>query len=277
MFYNDGKKKAIEQLKNAERVYNGLANEANDTALYLYNNRKSSVLAIERVEKYINSLANSPKEFAKEIAETLLNLKDFKEAVRIEEENASNNLKGAGMAAGGTAIGGAIAGLGPTAAMAFATSFGVASTGTAISALSGAAATNAALAWLGGGALAAGGGGMSAGSAFLALAGPVGWAIAGVGVIGGGLFALFKNKAAMEEAQKVTKEVWSKIYILRPKLEKLKNLNSETVRLKSSLDLAQFNYYPNDYKQFSDDQKKILIALVNNAKSLGKLINERVY
>ncbi len=66
--------------------------------------------------------------------------------------------------------GAGIAVLGPTAAMAVATTFGTASTGTAIATLSGAAATNAALAWLGGGALAVGGGGMAAGKAFLAMA-----------------------------------------------------------------------------------------------------------
>ena len=84
--------------------------------------------------------------------------------------------------------------MGPSAAMAVATTFGTASTGTAISALSGAAATNAALAWLGGGAIAAGGGGMAAGSTLLALAGPVGWGVSGCVLVGSGLYLNNRNK-----------------------------------------------------------------------------------
>lgn len=173
-------------------------------------------------------------------------------------------------------MGGGIAALGPTAAMAIATTFGTASTGTAIASLSGAAATNAALAWLGGGALAAGGGGMAAGNAFLALAGPVGWAIAGVGIAGGGIYASCKNKKTAEEADKKAKEIWVKVHTLRPKVERLRMLNRETKNLKPALNIAEFGHFPNDYAKFSDDQKKKLAALINNARAMGKLINERV-
>lgn len=276
MLNNNLKKRAIERLKSAESIYNQLAKDGNDYAMSLYSLRKSAALAIERIEKYINSLANSPKEFQKEIAAVLLDISEFCEAVRIEEENASDNIKAAGMASGGISAGGVIAGLGPTAAMAIATTFGTASTGAAISGLSGAAATNAALAWLGGGALTAGGGGMAAGNALLALAGPIGWGIAGLSIVGGGLFAYHKNKKAAEEAENISKQVWSKIYILRPKVEKLRNLNNETERLKRTLNIAEFNLFPRDYSKFNDMQKKKLAALINNAKSMGQLINERV-
>ncbi len=276
MFNNNLKKKAIEKLKIAESTYNELGREGNDLAMSLYATRKSAVQDIERIERYINNLANTPLELKKDIAEVLLNIKEFREAVRIEKENASDNIKAASMAGGGIATGGAIAGLGPSAAMAIATTFGTASTGTLISSLSGAAATKAALAWLGGGAITAGGGGMIAGKALLALAGPIGWGIAGVGIVGGGLFASHKNKAAAEEAESICKQVWNKIYILRPKIEKLRNLKRETEKLKSGLNIAEYNLYPNDYRKFNDEQKKKLIALINNAKSMGKLINQRV-
>lgn len=277
MFYNLAKKEAINRLQNAEKRYNGLGEKANDLTLALYQLRKSASSAIDRIEKYVNALANSPKEFAKEIAEVKLNIREFKEAVRIEEENSSNNIKGAGMATGGVAVGGAVAALGPTTAMAIATTFGTASTGTAIASLSGAAATNAALAWLGGGALAAGGGGMAAGNAFLALAGPIGWGIAGVFVLGGGIFAAQKNKKAAEEAQKFTIEIEKKISVLKPKVAKLELLKLETVKLKSALNISlMVNTYPKDYIAFSYEQKQSLAALINNVRAMGKLINERV-
>lgn len=75
---------------------------------------------------------------------------------RCEQEEARQEAEGVNLKAGTGAAAGVGAGVatlafGPSAAMAFATTFGTASTGTAISSLSGAAATNAALAWLGGG------------------------------------------------------------------------------------------------------------------------------
>lgn len=277
MFYNHAKQKAIELLKSKETEYNRLGTQANDYALKLFEVRKSAALAIDRIEKYVNALANSPKEFAKQIAEVSLSIKEFNEAVRIEKENASNNIKGASTAFGGTVAGGAIAALGPTAAMAVATTFGTASTGTAIASLSGAAATNAALAWLGGGSLAAGGGGISAGSAFLAMAGPVGWTVAGATIVGGGIFAIYKNKKAAEEANDNAKKIAERIYKLRPKLAQLVKLHDNTVKLKSGLNIAvMVNTYPNDYLQFNEDQKKALATVINNVRSMGELINTRV-
>ena len=277
MFYNKTKKTAICRLKTAEKVYNNLAKDANDTAMELYQTRKSAALAIDRIEKYINSLANTPKEFIKEISEVKVSIKEFNEAVRIEKQNNSDNIKGATIATSGTVAGGLIASLGPTAAMAIATTFGTASTGTAIASLSGAAATNAALAWLGGGTLVAGGGGMAAGNAFLALAGPVGWSIAGALALGGGIFAAYKNKKAAEKAQKIAIEIENHISKLRPKFNKLKHLNTETTKLKSALDISlMVNTYPKDYLMFSQEQKETLAALINNTRSMGKLINERV-
>lgn len=276
MFYSDAKKEAIRKLKKVEEEYQQIAEDANKSALSLYQERKLAASAILRVQKYINSLANSPKEFLHSVEQVIFEIGDFRNAVKIEEDNASNNIKGMSTAMGGIMAGGAIAAAGPTAAMAFATAFGTASTGAAISGLTGAAATNAALAWLGGGAIAAGGGGMAAGNAFLALAGPVGWGIAGALAIGGGLFATFKNKSAAEEADKCRRKLKKNISVLRPKLTQLQELESSTIQLKPALDLAPFNAYPKDYRKFDDLQKASLAALINNTKAMGKLINERV-
>ncbi len=277
MFYNQAKKKAIEKLKNAQDRYQRIAEEGNDIALSLYATRKSAAKAIERVENYINTLANTPKEFLKEVAQVRLDINDFTSAMKLEEEAYNANIKGAGVGVAGVAAGGAIAALGPTAAMAIATTYGTASTGVAISALSGAAANSAALAWLGGGALATGGGGMAAGNALLALAGPIGWSVAGVLVVGGGIFAAHKNKDAAEKAEKIALEIEEKLRNLEPKLRKMKQLLEKTNQLKKGLDITMFvNTYPNDYNKFSEEQKKSLVALINNTKSMGILINERI-
>lgn len=277
MFYNKAKKNAISRLKSAEEEYARLGKNANDKAIELYTYRKSAALQIKRVEEYINTLANTPKEFLKDVENVRLNIREFNKAIEIEEENSKANIKGGSVAAGGIATGGAIAALGPTAAMAIATTFGTASTGTAISALSGAAATNAALAWLGGGAVAAGGGGMAAGNAILALAGPVGWTAAAVFAIGGGLLAYNKNKKAAEKATDEAIKVEKKIYNLKVLINGLNALKNKTIKLKSSLDFAlMVNTYPKNYIDFSIEQKENLAALINNVRSMGELINERV-
>ena len=277
MFYNNAKKEALCRLKKAQNNYQYLCEKGNDLTLNLYGLRKSASMSIDRVEKYINSLANTPKEFAKEIAEVKLYIHEFNEAVRIESESSVNNIKGAGTAAVGVSVGGAVAALGPKAAMAIATTFGTASTNVAIGTLSGAAANNAALAWLGGGALSAGGGGMAAGKALLALAGPIGWGIAGVCIVGGGIFAAHKNKKAAEEAQTIAIDIEKKIAILRPKVRKLEHLIEEIEKLKSALNISlMVNTYPIDYLSFSSEQKESLAALINSVRAMGKLINERI-
>ena len=125
--------------------------------------------------------------------------------MRLRRQKSKQKQLEGGSGAGATlsALGIAVATMGPTAAMGVVTTFGVASTGTAISALSGAAANSAALAWLGGGALAAGGGGMSAGTAFLGLAGPVGCrpslAWRALRQTGSGIYANHKNKETADK------------------------------------------------------------------------------
>lgn len=277
MFYNKAKKTALRSLKSEEERYSRLGDTANDRVVKLFEIRKSASKAIARVEQYVNTLANTPKEFLKEIHEVKLNLKEFDEAVRIEKENSANNLKTGTMIIGGVTVGGAVAALGPTTLMAIATTFGTASTGTAIASLSGAAATNAALAWLGGGAVAAGGGGMLVGNFILALAGPVGWGIAGAVTLGGSLWASNKNKKVAQEADEITKELVINRRKLLKKIKLISSLISETEKLKPALSTTlMVNRYPNDYLSFNDSQKQGLGALINNAKAMGELINKRI-
>ncbi|MFM0002047.1 hypothetical protein PQR57_13545 [Paraburkholderia dipogonis] len=162
--------------------------------------RSSSHELVAEVEAFVNTLANTPKEFSRTFAEYRVELKAFDGIVKqIDSQFFDTTVKSTAGAGDGVAAGAATAFAGPTAAMAIATTFGTASTGTAISALSGASATNAALAWLGGGALAAGGG-MSAGGALLAVAGPVGLGLAGIAIVGGVGYAAHANSKTAEEA-----------------------------------------------------------------------------
>ena len=169
--------------------------------------------------------------------------------------------------------------MGPTAAIAIATTFGTASTGTAIASLSGAAATNAALAWLGGGALAAGGGGMAAGNALLAMAGPVGWFIAGGAFVTSAVILNSKNKDIAEQACKQADEINSALIEITKNSAEIKQLRRKIrdlyYRLKDELaDFLAKNI--RDYCLLSEDDKLRLGAFVNFAKSLAGLLNKKV-
>ncbi|MCC8152618.1 MAG: hypothetical protein LIO96_14575 [Lachnospiraceae bacterium] len=191
----DAQKELDSKLQGAIEEYNLAYSGMCDAGTKLWLNRELTLDLVEKVESLINSIANRPKAFDKEIAEIQTVREQFKNTcdyARQELDAAQKSAMGVGA---GVAGGAAVASLMPSTAMRIATTFGTASTGTAISTLSGAAAESAALAWLGGGALTAGGGGMAAGQTLLALAGPIGWSIAGATLLTSiVLFANSKNK-----------------------------------------------------------------------------------
>jgi hypothetical protein len=273
------KKEAIGKLKRESQRYVDAGEVVKKNAVKLLNVRMDSSEIIKDVEKYVNTLANTPKEFEAAFSEVKIYMEKFSKILSIEYDEKKANQVSGGIAGAGVAMGAGVAAFGPTAAMAIATTFGTASTGTAISALSGAAMTNAALAWLGGGAVVAGGGGMAAGNAFLAMAGPVGWAIGGTALVGGALFANKKNKDLAVKAQKETIEVQKQIAILsasNKEIVELHKLTSTHLKgIKEQLKRLVENA-PGNYTQFTTAQKQEIGSLVNNTLSLSKLINKKV-
>ena len=282
MFNAKLRKNAIDNYNAAVERYEKVANDLGENTNVLYKEREKALKLVKLIEERINQLANTPKEFKVTLQKIEIEMENFKtkqKEIKKAEGEAKAAAGGSGAGATLSALGVAVATMGPTAAMGIATTFGVASTGTAISTLSGAAATNAALAWLGGGALAAGGGGMSAGSAFLALAGPVGWTIAGVmlaGSVGSGLYASHKNK-----------ETANKLIVERENLEKIirkfNTMNSEVKALVETTNTqitgvikAEKDLIGSDYSQFSKDEKIQAGLLVNSTLTLAQLIDKEL-
>ena len=270
-------KKALEKaLNRAADVYNGLYVQVNEAGERLFKEREASVTVIESIEGFINTISKYPKAFDKEIHEITVCKNNFTDAKAFGIKN-SDAIKISSVSAGaGIATGAAITSLGPTAAMWIATTFGTASTGTAISALSGAAATNAALAWLGGGAISAGGAGIAGGSALLAMAGPIGIAVAGVSIVGSAAL-LNRNIKKIDQAKK---DQIKKLQAASASLKRLKSqidvLTEQTVSLKSNLEsqyLELQSLAGKDYQTFSDNEKSLLGALVNNTNSLAVLLS----
>ena len=275
------KKEAVRKLQNTVYQYEKSSKDLQNNAIKLHNIRTYAEDVIRKVEDYINTLANTPKEFEKTFEEVNLNLASFKALSEISyDEKEMIKLAGGGTAAG-VAAGVATAALAPTAAMAIATTFGTASTGAAISGLSGAAATNAALAWLGGGALAAGGGGMAGGSALLALAGPIGWGIGAASLAAGGYFASKKNKVAAIKADKERVEMVKATRVLDATSIEINNLKSTTQMLATKLEQSLISFISNtrnikSFTAFSQDERNLLRAMINKTESLSALFMKEV-
>ena len=282
MYNAKKRKKAIIIYDAAVERYEKVANDLGENTKVLYEEREKALKLVKLIEERINQLANTPKEFKvtlKKIEIEVENFKSKQQEIKKAEVEAKAAAKGAGAAASLSALGVAVATMGPTAAMGIATTFGVASTGTAISALSGAAAANAALAWLGGGALAAGGGGMAAGGAFLALAGPVGWGIAGVMLAGAarsGLCASNKNKKIandlLDEKENLEKIIRKFIYMKSEVKALLETTNTQI----TGVSKAEKALIGSDYSQFSKDEKIQAGLLVNSTLTLAQLINKEL-
>jgi hypothetical protein len=281
MLNGDLKKKALAKLEATDKEYQTVATDVTKGAADLYEKRKATAeQVIQACEEYVNTLANSPKEFDKSVSEFKVEFDKFTKVVQQIKADADKAAKVSGSVAGaGTAAGVGVAAFAPTAAMALATTFGTASTGTAISALSGAAATNAALAWLGGGAIAAGGGGMAAGNALLALAGPVGWAIGGIALTSGALMLRGKNEEIAKKANQEAARIKARTATLKAAKEEIAKLLTLTQQHADGVN-TRLNFLkidaPNNYQHFNNEQKIELATLINNIQALSKLLNKKL-
>ena len=282
LFNDKLRRKAVDEFNQSVSKYELKSKELIHSSNELYNVREEAVEVVGILEKRISELANSPKEFKTNlqmIKHEIHNFQDKKDQIKKAEFDAKAAGGSSAATASLSALGVAVATLGPTAAMGIATTFGVASTGTAISSLSGAAASNAALAWLGGGALAAGGGGMSAGNGLLALAGPVGWTIAGLMLtasIGAGVYANFKNDEAIKEATEQRKKVEFLIKSTQKSNEEIKKMIEFTKKQILELSELNKNFTGNDYSLFTDNEKYLAGILVNSTLSLAQLVNKEI-
>lgn len=281
----DGIKQGVENARAKEPdeyelaviEYNQTYTDLESGGIELYQSRLRSIDLLDLITDLVNSIANTPKSFVEDIEEVSHKKRSFKESESFAREELDSARKSA--ASAGVAAGMAVASIAPSAAMWVATTFGTASTGAAISTLSGAAATNAAMAWLGGGALAAGGGGMAAGSAFLAMAGPIGWGVAGATLLTSiALFVKKQHKIAGEKHEELL-SVKRNTEALRETSAAIGALRTKTDALREELSgsfMSSCRLHGADYLSISDDEKLALGSLVNNAKSLGSLIVERV-
>ena len=281
MFNSSARREAIEKLNCYVKEHGIVRKQVEHASMQLFQQRQRAVVeVIEAVEDYLNLLANSPKEFDRTVAQFRIEVNRFSGTVkRLDTEAARATTIGSATGAAGIAAGVGVAALGPSAAIAIATTFGTASTGTTVSALSGAAATNAALAWLGGGSIAAGGSGMAGGNALLALAGPVGWGVGGAALVGSGLYLNSRNKRYAREATEQRINVEAEVRSLKTALEEIEGLCQRTEEhVEGCLDELAWlkGHAGGNYQRFSQGQKQRLATLINHIRALSELPNKEV-
>lgn len=285
MFNHSLKKESLEIHKNSVEKYNTAYDTMRNSCDSLYRVRESVLGKIVAVEILINTIANSPKEFDKQLGEIKQHVLKFYQTKDYAEKAYKEAAKSGISILSGVAAGGAIAAAAPSVAMSIATTFGTASTGTAISTLSGAAAQKAAIAWLGrvtGGIATKGvitGAGMSAGNALLALAGPIGWSITGATTAVSLISLSSKNKKIAKNAIDESKEIMIAFEKLRETNEKISFLMNKTEKLQNELSelTKKANEYKNmDYLSLDEKAQLLMGTLVNNTLSLAALLNETV-
>ena len=264
------------KLMRANRKYNGAYYTFCKSGEKLFDTRIKSADLIEEIELFVNTIANSPKNYKSDFKKVSINKQKFKQAREYGEEakkQLEDSAKGAGA---GVMAGAAVASLAPKAALWVATTFGTASTGTAISTLSGAAATKAALAWLGGGALAAHGGGVAAGQALLALAGPIGWGLAGVSIFASVLIWLGNKNKMQEQKKKQIEMIYEAEQQLKRQTAEIESLCQKTEVLYNKLaeqftNLSYMKY--GIFELLKNEEQKGLSQLVNSTLSLSELLS----
>lgn len=282
MFNSKLRKRAVESFNEAVERYVASTRKFETAVTGLYDLRVEAAQQVRAVSDHINALANVPREFKVSLEWAATEVRSFagkQNEIKKAEVQAKRNAKRSAAGASLSALGVAVATMGPTVAMGVATTFGVASTGTAIASLYGAAATSAALAWLGGGALAVGGGGMVAGGALLTLAGPVGWAIAGGAAlvsVGVGAAASVKNKKTAEGANAERPGVEAAIRRFNRETAGVNALRELTLTQKEQVARLSSRVPTADYRSFSDDEKLLAAALVNANLTLAQLINKEI-
>lgn len=278
-FNIDAKKEAQRNLQGLVKKHGRESDRMQSAFIALQESRDGLSQTLREVESQINRFKNTPENLKKDVEKLSISLERYEKLLAEAQSESVSVARGAGAGvAAGVAAGGAVAAFGGTALTALAMSIGTASTGATIAGLSGAAATNAALAWLGGGAIAAGGAGIAGGEALLALTGPIGWAIGGTIAVSTGLWARGKNAEAVKNMKADAKKVSAGINGIRAIISEVKAHNKLTVSTREGLNSQTdvVSKFPDDFKDFSEEQINQIGGLVNNALTGETILNAKL-
>lgn len=239
-----------------------------DKVVSLFEKRKECVNDIVSISETLSLIDNLPSWCMKEIQSSLERLKDFRKAVKfennpqkfVEDTDPSNPIYNSIETE-------KLSELDPITIMAIATVIGIPTIGMTNIFLSGVAATNAALKWLIGDAQFAQK--LERGNSFMTL-----------GLLGSIDFStLFYNKEPIkkEQQEKIIDRAKSIMDII---LQRLSILSVEYIKTRKNIKDSRLwieTTQPKDYKKWNEKQKQELERLINNVYNTVRLINERVW
>lgn len=242
------KKEAIAALEQVQASYDSLCQKVKRKADELYEVRRaSSEQLICAVEKYINELANSPKEFDKTFSEYRAEFSVFTDHVReIEAYARKSNIQAAGVAAL------YVFNIAPMLLRVSAPGLAVALPPGAVSFISPAA---------------------------MLLGGPAGLVAGLAPLVAGGFSVRRSNTKVAEEAVARRKELEAlnrALNIALTELMLMLTLTKDHVEGVEKFFTKVRVYAPRDYSQFDDDQRQQMGALINHVHSLSVLLNKQV-
>ena len=273
------KQVAIAELEKVNNKYIVAFKRTISDITQLFQSRQRAIHTILKIESYISSLANKPRDYERKIGENKIRYLEFKNRIdeikRLDEKEYHTHPN---LGMGTTVLAGAgAAAFAPSVAMAIAMTFGTTSTGTAIASLSGVAATNAALAWLGGGTLAVGGAGMIGGQSLLTTAGPIGWAIGSVPVAGNALLKAVVNRDIAKQAEEATRTIIRETERIKETDATVCSWNKETIKLSNEL-IKKLTLVrrKKDYSLFTENDKHELIIVMNMTEVLSKKLGDTI-
>jgi len=254
------KKESQIELKRSVNDYNQAMNTLNSELVSLQVSRDALSTSLNAVERLINEIKNTPTHFDKQIKQLKVKLEDYNMLLsksKIQANKIDREYKAEKVLSGI-----ALAQLGGPALTALAVSTGTVETGAVASAVASSGISSILALFVGCGALGLAGGAAS-------ILGPAGW-------IAGGIIANGKNKETAAKLYDTAK----KLSAATKKIELIANETDAQTRIvvNSSHDLAdrvtRYNYtWPNDFDDFSEDQKEEAGTLVNNTITAEKVLN----
>ena len=120
MFNAKLRKNAIDNYNAAVERYEKVANDLGENTNVLYKEREKALKLVKLIEERINQLANTPKEFKVTLQKIEIEVENFKtkqQEIKKAEVEAKAAAGGSGAGATLSALGVAVATMGPTAAM----------------------------------------------------------------------------------------------------------------------------------------------------------------
>lgn len=263
----DYKSQAIKDLVKADKEYGITLNKTIKGLEQLYNNRVIAVRLLKSIDSYIESIANSPRDFNTKIGKIKLNYKSFSsnlESIKALQTQQNNDIislyKGEY-----SSLRQIVYTMSPTTNIALASAFSTNNANLAFSNLAGANSIHNSLSWL-------------SSISPSVVPNPIG-GISLIETVLGMVAINSSNKDIAQKAELSTKKIKTEKLRIEKVNVTVKSLNSETKTLATLLS-RQYNKVKNfrkrDWTLFTQSELEEIVSLLNSSEVLSKIICKKI-